>query len=114
MLVSRIDWNKVDAESICRYGKITLLRVILKKGLVLSEWSLWEAVYADHLEVVQELIKHNAPVHPSCLYWAAYNGNLEIVKELIRYKAPVDEDAVRVSATEDIKEVLIEYVGRQS
>ena len=85
MLVSNIDLSRVDIEELCREGKLVAVRYFLKKGV---------------------------SVNKDSLYVASSGGHLEVVKELISYKAPAHEFSLRDAKTEEIKEVLREYVSK--
>ena len=74
--------------------------------------SLIKYIKSGNLGAVKFHIKAGVALNEYVIYRASCCGHLEIVKELIRYKAPVNEDALRVAKTEEIKEVLYEYIKK--
>ena len=95
---------------------INIIKLFTLIGKKISQaLSLTIASKRNYTEIVDLLLKHNAPIDHNAINWSCQNGYTEIVNLLLKHNAPMDQNVLKIANEEnniEISKLLIKHMNK--
>jgi ankyrin repeat protein len=83
-----------------------IVDLLLKHNAPIYHNAIYWSCRNGHTEIVDLLLKHNAPIDHNAIYWSCRNGYIEIVDLLLKHNAPIDHNAINWSCQNGYTEIV--------